>query len=275
VSLPILLEFIGFCALLRRAQIRVLRAVIHSRFRSVISTGDRLTRAFGAPAGLAVAIVEEDLASLRHHLFSERGTDTSGLLAQCCDLHGFALSLKPDSLPLFMSALETQALCKLAKRLDTEPSQMLQKRILALGNPPANLANTIATLQKPPMVTEVLDKVAKLSEDHSSSTQLAIECLAVSLGAVTFTQPGYRVWFDQWAQFRIGINSKLARKLAEAEAMIAFEFWSAICEAATGGPPPSDLLLQAFQGVSRERSRGELFASPYEQAMRMCREERG
>jgi hypothetical protein len=261
--LPVVLEYVGLAPFLRRSQIVVLNRLIHGRFRGLIVVGDRLVRPFGLNTGLAAALIKEDIRTLRHALLSGPADNATDLLAQSCDRHEFALRLKSEDDALVLSALETLTLCQKHYQFEAEHARGLRKRLLMDSSAASFPSEAIAALGSPPNAEKVVEMSIALSDGNHNSQELAVACLAVALGANRDSRPEYRVWFDRWAALRVGKDQDLSRTLALAESLIAFEYWAATCESKTTGAPLPDLYTLAFEGISRERPRGETFASPF------------
>jgi hypothetical protein len=69
------------------------------------------------------------------------------------------------------------------------------------------------------------------------------------------------VWFDTWARLRAGPDADRSARLAEAEALCAFEYWAAAAETGARARSTPAFLAEAFPGLHLLRPRGDRAAA--------------
>lgn len=257
----VLVEFLGIASPLRGAQVVLLRRMLPSFPAPVLAMHGAL-RVAGLRAGLA----EQVLCDMREdalHPFTVPGVVASDAdFRRLCHLQrlqvAFGLQSPRDRVAvadvLGLAAVQPGArddaaapLCRAASALSPEAvpfwSDMIDKASFV------------------PDLAAVLQSTVELE-----TTQLAPEALAChTVRVAAFLSGGGdaagMAWFDSWARLRASANVALAARLAEAEALCAFEFWAARAEAASCRVPVPSLLAEAFPGLHLSRLRGEVAAA--------------
>ena len=272
LSALVLVEYLGLAAPLRRAQTAGIGLLLRSKAAPVLVLWDGSLRRVGLRAGQvrSVAVDLRDAARIAVICAIEAGQG-AGPLAALLGREQVALQLSEGRQADLVAALETLCLLRLAAVMgagaggvaaggvsdDALVETIARKSGLAAPKWRALAEGCRRATLGPRASVAAADGLAGGGCDASTA---AVNTLLAALAAVQTGQPCYLIWFDVWARRRAGADPAETIRLAEAESLIAFEFWAAQAEARTHHPGANDLLAEAFADHIGPRIRGEVFA---------------
>lgn len=257
----LLSEYLGLASLLRQAQVRVIEMMIY-RMPGFLVEWQRLLRAVGLRAGLVEIVLREmrddALIGLTQELREDPGGNLFHLLVHCQMLLIRMGLRSPRDLVALVDTLGLSML-DLPNRGDSAH----KLRVAALKLDPDGVEDWNRLAETPPFALtpmETIEVCGRIDGGDISPETLACLSIGVALATLADPRPERLAWFEIWAQVRAKGRGEAASRLAEAEALCAFEFWAAQAEDTVARRPVSTFLGAAFGDFSPVRARGEVFA---------------
>lgn len=259
VSALVLAEFLGIASPLRRSQVALLRVLLPA-FPGPVLGMHRALRSFGVRSGLAEQVLR-DLRDEALHPFVSRGSAPGGF-ERLCHLQTLQLAFGLQSPRDLVAVVDILGLAAIEPGARDDASAPL-RRAAARLKPEA--VPFWADLMVPgtfrPDLPAVLKATMDLEAGALSPEALACRTVQVAVFLATGGDSAALVWFDSWARMRAGGDDALSARLAEAEALCAFEYWAALAETRAARRPEPALLAEAFPGLRLLRPRGEQAAA--------------
>lgn len=252
----VLTEYLVLFAPLRAAQIGLLRWLSRPGRGWVLVGGAQLIAPLGLVPVQAIAVLS-DLRQTEHARLLEAldrgGAVDPGRLAQ---LEALLVQLLPAGEVQVLAALEAIALTTVANRRSQGGLEALHARLAAMAPPLDALVRRSLDLPSP---LESLRLASDLEHDVTPSPSLlAARTLAVALAIRADGRSEHLAWFQAWARRRLGPQPE---RLAEAEGLVAFEFWAALAERSVPERTAEGLLGDVFgRGLLNPALDGEGFA---------------
>lgn len=258
----VLVEFLGIASPLRRAQVAVLRALLPTVPGPVLAM-HRVLRAAGLRAGLAEQVLR-DLRDDALHRFTGPGASPadSAAFARLCHLQRLQVAFGLQTLRDLVAVADVLGLAAVRPGSRDDAAAPLRRAAAALAPEGVPFWAELMTPETFAMdLPAALQATAEL--DGAALPPEALACRTVRIAACLDNggDAAALVWFDTWARQRSGVDSARAARLAEAEALCAFEHWAARAEAAARRRPVPPLLSEAFPGLHLSRPRGEVAAA--------------
>ena len=245
------LEFTGLLQAIRRGQLAMLSGFLRAGLDPLLVSSNRLAARRAGPDGtlLEALAAERDAASLSQVL----ARDADGL-AGLQRYRRLLLNLRPDEQGRAIAAVE--AMC-LSRSLD-RPEDPRLRATLAAHWP--DLAKAWAEWAPGQPGSDAEEPTAGIIQSMEGlpampATDLALATLRHSLQAGP-GHPALLAWFTAWSDLRYAAGSAAAA-LAEAEAMIQFEYWAARAETAPKPAGMDGLLTAALLALAPLRDRGD------------------
>lgn len=258
-----LTEYLGIAQPVRRLQAAALRLALHSgNGRWVLVLQQYLGWGRDLEAFL-IGLIDSDLTRARvdvmEALESGRTIDANALGRATIQRAYLRAGDKA------IHAICAETLCLMvalgASRAELEPWERIIARILG----PHALKDLRTALQPDPV--EIETALDTLADPATSAQRLALMTLAHAGSQVRVAPERVRAWFDLWAQLARMPNAASSH-LADAEAMIDFEFWAARAEsaliAADHFGDRGGWLAELLPDVRMSRPLGECEAAGYE-----------
>lgn len=241
-------------------------------------------RRIGLTPGFAATVVEETLITRRAPLL-EALRDRRPLVEmnQAADLALLWLHLTPDNLRAAAAALEIAALSLVANARATprgslDPGQPPRAELAsALARVRPDLAPlpvpgigsdgliTLAGFTSPAAAQATAAAALAAAEEAPSDPDavlgLSILILSAGLAAGLDNPENGLPAFDLWRRVRLGAEPVLAGRMAQAETLLQFGFWSALSDPMPPRPDADDLLSDLLHAETRHQPLGEGFAN--------------
>jgi len=248
-----LIEFLGFGTPLRRLQVAALRyGLRHNWIRALIGFEQILGWKRGHE-GLLVAVIDSELrqAEAKAKAAIEAGREQD--VTMLCRMT-VGLAYLRANMPLAQTRCAEQHL--LAVMLERDEGADLRSQLRRIwGDETADRIEAMTMI-----ADEVIpDAVSGLTAPGRAPAELALLTLGIVHRAILSQPEAASAWFTQWARQRY--RADIARDdLVQAEGMIDFEFWAAICERALIVRARPGWLAELLPGVEMDRPLGEVAA---------------
>ena len=261
LSALVLAEFLGIASPLRRGQVAVLKALL-ATFPGPILATHRILCAAGLRAGLAEQVLR-DLREDALHAFTGPGaTAADESFRRLCDLQRLQLAFGLQTARDLVAVADVLGLAAVRPGARDDAAAPLRR---AAGTLKPDAVPFWAEIISPetfaPGLHGSLEAIVELETANLPPEALACHTVRIAAYLVTGGEGAALVWFDSWARLRAGADTARAGRLAEAEALCAFEFWAARAEAAVRREAAPPLLAEAFPGLDLSRPRGEIAAA--------------
>lgn len=252
-----LTEFLGIASPLRRPQVALLRVLLPALPEAVVA----MHRMLGS-LGMRSALAEQVLRDLRdealHPFTIPEDAPGDEAYARLCRLQTLQLAFGLKSFRDFGAVVDVLGLAAVEPGARDDAAAAL-RRASARLRPEA--VPFWADLMVPGTFRPDLPAVLEATVDLETATipAEALACCTVRIAAFLCTggDAAALVWFDTWARLRAGPDGERAARLAEAEALCAFEHWAALAETGAHIRSTPDFLAEAFPGLHLLRPRGE------------------
>lgn len=261
VATVVLVEFLGIASPLRRLQVMLLRVLLPAVPGPVVAMHGAL-RASGLRSGLAEQVLR-DLRDEALHPFTVPGAAPGDdAYARLCRLQALQLAFGLQSSRDLVAVVDVLGLAAVEPGARDDAAAAL-RRAAARLKPDA--VPFWAELTEPGTFRPDLSAILQATADLETATipAEALACCTVRVAAFLGTggDAAALVWFDAWARLRTAPDGERAARLAEAEALCAFEYWAALAEKGAHGRTTPDFLAEAFPGLHLLRPRGEQAAA--------------
>lgn len=251
----VLVEFLGIASPLRLSQVALMRVLLPA-FPGPVLVMHRALRSLRVRSGLAEQVLR-DLRDEALHPFITGGS-APGSFERLCHLQklqlAFGLQSPRDLVTvadiLGLAAIEPEARYDASVSLRSAAAELKPEAITFWSD---LMAPGTFKLDFPAVLKATMD----LEAGASSPEALACRTVQVAVFLTTGGDSSALVWFDSWARIRAVDDGALSARLAEAEALCAFEHWAAMAETHASRGPVSVLLAEAFPGLHLLRPRGE------------------
>lgn len=251
--LLVLTEFLGFGTPMRRLQVAVLRyGLRHNWTRALIGFQQILGWKRGHD-GLLVAVIDSELkraeTEAKVAIEAGRAQDVTMLCRMTV-----GLAYLRANVPLVWTRCAEQHL--LATLLEPDKAAELRSDLRRIwGDETADRIEAMTMIPD----EAIADASSGLSAPLRAPADLAMLTLGVVHRAVMSQPDAVSAWFTQWAQERY--RPHIPREdLVQAEGMIDFEFWAAVCERGLIARARPVWLATLLPGVEMYRPLGELAA---------------
>ncbi|RCW80712.1 hypothetical protein [Paracoccus lutimaris] len=248
-----LTEFLGFGTPLRRLQVAALRYGLRHNWTRALIGFQQILRWKRGHEGLLVAVIDSELrqaeAQAKAAIEAGRAADVTML---CRMTIGLAY-LRANAPPARTRCAEQHLLAAL---LEPDKAAALRSDLRRIWGD-----ETAGKVEAMTMIPDeaIPDAASGLSAPGRAPADLALSTLGVVRRAVLSQPDAASAWFTQWALQRY--HPDLPREdLAQAEGMIDFEFWAAVCERAQLARARPVWLAGLLPGVDMDRPLGEVAA---------------
>lgn len=257
----VLLEFLGIASPLRRAQVGVLRVLLQS-FPGPVLAMHRMLRAAGLSAGMAEQVLRDLRDDALHRFTGPEATQPDVAdYRKLCDLQRLQVAFGLKTPRDLVAVADVLGLASVKPGPRDDAAEPLRRAAAALTPQEVPFwADLMAPSTFPMKLSAVLQASTELEAADMPPEALACQTVRIASSLAAGGDKTALVWFDTWARLRAGADGARAARLAEAEALCAFEYWAARAEAAVlrNAPP---LLSEAFPGLLLSRPRGEVEAA--------------
>lgn len=246
-------EFLGFGTPLRRLQVAALRyGLRHNWIRALIGFQQILGWKRGHE-GLLVAVIESELRQAESQAKAAIEAGQAQDVTILCRMTVCLAYLRANA-PMAQTRCAEQHL--LAAILDPAKGADLRSELRRIwGDETADRIEAMTMIPD----KAIPDAASGLSAPGHAPDRLALLTLGVVHRAILSQPDAASAWFTQWALQRY--RPDIPRDdLAQAEGMIDFEFWAAICERALIARPRPGWLAGMLPGVGMDRPLGEVAA---------------
>jgi hypothetical protein len=245
------LEFTGLFQAVRRGQLAMLSALLGAGLDPLLVTSNRLAARRPGPEGtlLEALAAERDAAALSLVLArNEAG------LAGLQRYRRLLLNLRPDQQGRAIAAIEAMCLSRSLNRPeDPRLSADVAEHWPDLAMAWAEWAPGLPGSDAEEPTAAIIQSMSGMSA--MPATDLALATLRHSLQARP-GHPALLAWFSAWSDLRY-VAGPAAAVLAEAEAIIQFEYWAARAETPQKPAGIDGLLTAALSALAPLRDRGD------------------
>jgi hypothetical protein len=262
LSLLVLVEFLGLASPLRRAQVAVLRALLPTVPGPVLAM-HRMLRAAGLRTGMAEQVLRDLRDDALHRFTGPDGPPTDDApFRRLCRLQQLLLAFGAATPRDLVAVADVLGLAALQPGARDDAAAPLRRAAAALAPETVPFwADLLAPATFRMDLPSALQATAELETATLPPDALACRTIRIATCLATGGDAAALVWFDTWARLRAGADDAHAARLAEAEALCAFEYWADRAEAAARRRPVPILLSDAFPGLQLSRPRGEVAAA--------------
>ncbi|MBC7140132.1 MAG: hypothetical protein H5U17_15710 [Defluviimonas sp.] len=261
LSTLVLMEFLGIASPLRRTQVGVLSVLLRSAPGPVLAM-HRLLRAVGLRAGMAEQVLR-DMRDDALYRFTGPGAAQPDVadFRRLCDMQRLQVAFGLKTPRDLVAVVDILGLASVKPGARDDAAEPLRRAAAALMPQEVPFwVDLMAPSTFPMDLSSVLQASIELETADAPPEALACQTVRIASFLATGGDETALVWFDIWARLRAGADSARAARLAEAEALCAFEYWAARAEAAVLRHAPP-LLSEAFPGLHLSRPRGEVEAA--------------
>lgn len=261
LSTLVLMEFLGIASPLRRTQVGVLSVLLRSAPGPVLAM-HRLLRAVGLRAGMAEQVLR-DMRDDALYRFTGPGAAQPDVadFRRLCDMQRLQVAFGLKTPRDLVAVVDILGLASVKPGARDDAAESLRRAAAALMPQEVPFwVDLMAPSTFPMDLSSVLQASIELETADAPPEALACQTVRIASFLATGGDETALVWFDIWARLRAGADSARAARLAEAEALCAFEYWAARAEAAVLRHAPP-LLSEAFPGLHLSRPRGEVEAA--------------
>lgn len=248
------LEYTGLVQAVRRGQLAMFSALLRAGLDPLLVSSNRLAgRRAGSDGTLLEALAAEREAAA---LALVQAMDTAGL-AELQRYRRLLLNLRPDQQSRAIAAIEAMCISlSLNRPEDPNLRAALAEHWPDLAGAWAVWAPKLPGTDAESPTAGIIQSMAGLSA--MPATELALATLRHSLQAGP-GHPALLAWFSAWSDLRYAAGPAAA-VLAEAEAMIQFEYWAARAETPQKPAEIDGVLTAALPALAPLRDRGDLAA---------------
>lgn len=253
LSLLALSEFLGFGTPLRRMQVAVLRYGLRHDWIRVLIGFQQILGWKRGHEGLLVAVIDSELQQAESQAKAAIEAGQAQDVTMLCRMTVGLAYLRANA-PLAKTRCAEQHL--LAAMLDPAKGTDLRSELRRIWGD-----ETAGRIEAMTMIPDeaIPGAASGLSAPARAPDALALLTLGVVHRAILSQPDAASAWFTQWALQRC--RPEIPRDdLAQAETMIDFEFWAAICERAMLARARPDWLAELLPGVEMDRPLGEVAA---------------
>jgi hypothetical protein len=261
LSALVLVEYLGIAAPLRRAQVGVLKVLLR-RFSGPVLAMHRVLGVVGLRAELAEQVLRDLRDDALHAFTGPSPGPGDSAFRSLCHLQrlqvAFGLRFSRD----LVAVVDVLGLAAVQPGARDDSVASLRGAAAALK--PSSVPFWTDMMAQGTFVLDLpaaLQATVELESADMSPPELACRTVRIAAGLDVGGNAAAMAWFDTWARLRVGADAARAGRLAEAEALCAFEFWAARAETALRRQTAPPLLAEAFSGLHMSRPRGETEAA--------------